>query len=49
MLATNIRRMRNNNLGARIAGSSCRPQLLLSLLMIYFIEKNSSYNLCLDN
>ena len=52
MLATNMRRMRKNNLGIRIAGSSCRLQLLLlllSLLLIYFIEKNSSYNLCLDN
>ena len=27
MLATYIRRMRNNNLEIRIAGSSCRPQL----------------------
>ena len=42
MLATNMRRMRNNNLEIRIAGSSCRLQLLLlllSLLLIYFIEK----------
>ena len=28
MLATYKRRMRNNNLEIRIAGSSCRPQLL---------------------
>ena len=27
MLATYMRRMRNNNLEIRIAGSSCRPQL----------------------
>ena len=27
MLATYMRRMRNNNLAIRIAGSSCRPQL----------------------
>ena len=42
MLATNMRRMRNNNLEIRYAGSSCRLQLLLlllSLLLIYFIEK----------
>ena len=40
MLATNMRRMRNNNLEIRYAGSSCRLQLLLlllSLLLIYFI------------
>ena len=27
MLATYMRRMRNNNLEIRIAGSSCRPQI----------------------
>ena len=27
MLATYMRRMRNNNLKIRIAGSSCRPQI----------------------
>ena len=27
MLATYMRRMRNNNLEIRIVGSSCRPQL----------------------
>ena len=35
-----MRHMRNDNLEIRIAGSSCRPQLLLlllSLLLIYFI------------
>ena len=35
-----MRRMRNNNLEIRYAGSSCRLQLLLlllSLLLIYFI------------
>ena len=40
MLATYLRRMRNNNLEISIAGSSCRLQLLLlllSLLLIYFI------------
>ena len=40
MLATDMRRMLNDNLEIRIAGSSCRPQLLLlllSLLLIYFI------------
>ena len=28
MLATHMRRMRNNNLEIRIAGSSCRPELV---------------------
>ena len=40
MLATYLRRMLNNSLEIRIAGSSCRSQLLLlllSLLLIYFI------------
>ena len=40
MLATYMRHMHNDNLEIRIAGSSCRPQLLLlllSLLLIYFI------------
>ena len=42
MLDTYLRHMRNNNLEIRIAGSSCRLQLLLlllSLLLIYFIYK----------
>ena len=41
MLATYMRHMHNDNLEIRIAGSSCRPQLLLLLLsllsVIYFI------------
>ena len=40
MLATYMRHMHNDYLEIRIAGSSCRPQLLLlllSLLLIYFI------------
>ena len=40
MLATYMRHMHNDNLEIRIAGSSCRPQLLLlllPLLLIYFI------------
>ena len=40
MLATYMRHMHNDNLEIRIAGSSCRLQLLLlllSLLLIYFI------------
>ena len=42
MLTTYMRHMRNDNLEIRIAGSSCRLQLLLlllSLLFISFIEK----------
>ena len=40
MLATYMRHMHNDKLEIRIAGSSCRPQLLLlllSLLLICFI------------
>ena len=37
MLATYMQRMRNNNLGIRIAGSSCRPQLIIKVLIIGLI------------
>ena len=36
MLATYMRRMRNNNLEIRIAGSSCRPQLLCKFFICLF-------------
>ena len=37
MLATYMQRMRNNNLGIRIAGSSCRLQLIIKVLIIGLI------------
>ena len=33
LLATYMRRMRNNNLEITIAGSSCRPQLINSTIL----------------
>ena len=37
MLATYMQRMRNNNLEIRIAGYSCRPQLIIKVLIIGLI------------
>ena len=39
MLATYMRRMRNNNLEIRIAGSSCRPQQLLAIIVKFEFKK----------
>ena len=37
MLATYMRRMRNNNLEIRITGSSCRSQLFTYLIRTFFM------------
>ena len=38
MLATYLRRMRNNNLEIRIAGSSCRPPSIIIVIIIIIID-----------
>ena len=43
MLATYVRRMRNNNLEIGIAGSSCHPQKTAELYM--YVNIVSSYQL----
>ena len=42
MLAKYIRRMRNNNLEIRIAGSSCRPQLKIQQSLSLIFENYTS-------
>ena len=46
VLATYMRRMRYNNLEIRIAGSSCRPQLIS---FFYFFSDNCSLSVNLSN
>ena len=55
MLATYMRRMRNYNLEIRIAGSSCRPQLMIiprvrvgyeMVDSLYLISKKREWNNC---
>ena len=43
MLAKYMRRMRNNNLEIRIAGSSCRPQLTMNLLNLLFVRRKIAF------